>query len=597
MPSRIQVRPQDLNPLSSATDQFLLAQAKKWADLTTENVSPIVVADDGSTTGGDFPRQQPLIVEGSLQQSKELIEFMYKTGHAGATKKAPGPEQVIGGATFAMSGDGTAVPLQLITQDKNPSFAHLGRRLGNVLIVVAATASLTGATLTIASSLSGAGQPLELKIAIVGGTIATAGTPATLTIVGEDSNGDAYTEVVSYDTAVEMMNARHTERFLEVTSITPSGFGGGTVTVTATRYTVRGTTLPAEIIIATGVSVGSDTNVPFDDDLKATEYPVSVVVTPNAAARIEAGKLGAFVNFEGKGQTGEELNEQVAFTSTGQLSAKNTLGFMSEITKITAKNFATGSEITITVQDKATEVTFEPQDEELLVFADVEYTKGVVPFVYRSLCANQASFGITRNSPLLGVFDFYGYRTELYQNLAGDQGSSARKSDASMLEFVRPDIFVGWQCRLSIGAVLAAIIDGTVTINQNLNYSGVAAGTPYEEVRPYRSGKRAMMFEGQNVFSSENPIALDYQENVTYEDTVIEWKNESNGAFPNEFRVEIDESQLGTTGDPASPAFDRLLQPLNIMAFSTQFGVPTDFRIVAVYSEYDRLRNYTVPQV
>ena len=59
MPSRIRTAPRDLNPLSSATDQWIMAQEEFWGDETKNDATPIAVAANGTVKGGDFARVQP----------------------------------------------------------------------------------------------------------------------------------------------------------------------------------------------------------------------------------------------------------------------------------------------------------------------------------------------------------------------------------------------------------------------------------------------------------------------------------------------------------------------------------------------------------
>ena len=134
--------------------------------------------------------------------------------------------------------------------------------------------------------------------------------------------------------------------------------------------------------------------------------------------------------------------------------------------------------------------------------------------------------------------------------------------------------------------MVLAFTDLNLNINQNLAYSGVIAGTPQEEVRPYRSGKRDVMGAGNIVFASRNDIITDYDNNVTYEDCIIETINAPGGAFPSSFRVELDQVQLRVRPSVQSPNFDRILQPCSLGGFTDKFGTPADFRIVCKYSSY-----------
>lgn len=720
MPSRLVADFSDIQPGNPSNDRLILAPSSGWGDKTIQDVAPAEYNRDGTRTGGYFLKKQPLYISADLQQSRELVELMYKTGHSAPVRSRIGAETIQNGITFAMSGNSLLQILQMISQDKNPTYVHLGRVLGNAINVVASSGSLTG-TLTVANNLSSQSQNLQLRIALSsaskttasrittvavatdtainnrdykgdgasapspavgnqvflitdsgaaskfqvsdgntayidatvaealgangrflgvidgaeeGSTAVTTNTAAktyfdadpsrydssltyyffngtdlrtvtytaavvadtaSLTIVAEDADGDPITEVIEYKNAIDFSKVIATKNaFSEITSITPSGFTAGTVHITANPYIVRSETqFPAAITVANAANVATDGEIAYADDLRRTENVVRLTVTPNDAARVRSGSTSAKITFKGLSRGGEEITEPVRFTGNGQLSAKDTVVSYDELTEIKAEGFASGSTVTITFQDKATEVTFNPQDADTVVLVDAEMDKGKVPFTYRSLLANELTIGINRNDPLAAVMGVLGHSVGIAENIAGNpKGTTAKKSDLNGVEFDDPDIFIGYETEITVGGVRAPIVNASVSVNNNYTYSDAIGGKPEQEVLPYRDGKRQTMCEGEIIFSAQNNIAQDFSDNATYEDVVIKAENVDDGTFPFEFRVEFDEAQLATSGDPQSPESGMTTQPFNIRAYSTDSNEPTDYRFVCVVNDPIFLRRY-----
>jgi len=594
MPSRLVADFSDIQPGNPSNDRLILAPSSGWGDKTIQAVAPAEYARDGTRTGGYFLKKQPLYISADLQQSRELVELMYKTGHSAPVRSRIGAETIQNGITFAMSGNSLLQILQMISQDKNPRYVHLGRILGNAIDVVAASGDVSSnSALTVADNLSTQAQDLQIRIALSNASKDDSDDKASLTIVGE-VNGVATTEVIEYKNAIDFSKVIATKNgFSEITSITPSDFSAGTVHITANPYTVRSETqFPAAITVADAVDVATDGEIAYADDLRRTENVVRLTVTPNDDARVRSGSTSAKITFKGISRGGDEITEPVRFTGSGALRAKDTVVSYDELTEIKAEGFAAGSTVTITFQDKATEVTFNPQDADTVVLADAEMDKGKVPFTYRSLLANELTIGINRNDPLAAVMGVLGHSVGIAENIAGTKGTTAKKSDLNGVAFDDPDIFIGYECEITVGGVRAPIVNASVSINNNYTYSDAIGGKPEQEVLPYRDGKRATMCEGEIIFSAQNNIAQDFDDNAQYEDVVIKAENTDDGTFPFEFRVEFDEVQLATSGDPQSPESGMTTQPFVLRAYSTDSEEPTDYRFVVVCNDPVFLRRY-----
>lgn len=595
MPSRLIADFSQIQPGNPSNDRLILAPSAGWGDQTIKTVAPAEYGRNGSRSGGYFLKKQPLFISANLRQSRELIDLMYKTGHSAPVRSRIGGETLQDGITFAMSGNSLLQILQMISQDKNPSYVHLGRTLGTRYNIYGTSSSGEDLSANAALNIKGgaaaklAAQAAQLRIAVTSG--AKTAAEAKITIVGT-VNGSMVTEEVKYVNDVDFKKVIATQNaFSALTSFTPSGFTAGTVHVSANPYTTRETTaFPAAVTVVNAGDVATDGEIAYQDDLRRTENVVRLNVAPNNAARVKSGSTSARITFKGMSRGGQEIIESVLFTGTGQLAAKQTVASYAEITEITATGFGTGSTVTITCQDKATEVTFTPQDAETSVLVDAELVKGGATSTYRSLLANEITIAINRNDPLAAVMGILGYSVDLHKNIAGGEG----KSDLNGIVYDDPDIFIGYETELTVAGVRAPLINGSLSINNNYAYSDVIGGKPEQEILPYRDGKRATMFEGEIVFSPRNKIALDFDDNATYEDVVIKAENTDDGTFPFQFRVEFDECQLATSGDTESPETGMTTQPFNLRAYSTDSNQPTDYRFVVVCNDPIFLRRYDI---
>lgn len=421
-------------------------------------------------------------------------------------------------------------------------------------------------------------------------TVATGTDDGQITVTGTDSAGNSATHDFDYTDNTQLRSVlSSTTKFATVVSAAPTGFAAGTVQITATPYTTRGTgAFPAELTILDGVSVKNG-KLPIENDLTTTEYPVLLTAETNNAGRVAEGKLSASLTVTGEDNNGDVLKETLTFSGSGRLSSRTSLNYFARITEIEDKNFIDDTEITLKAQDKATEESFEPQDSELIVLFDAEYVKGNVPFTYRGLFINDIGISAGHTDPVQITCGIMGRDASLYSNIAG----GADESDFSVLESADPNIFIGYNASLKVGEVAVGLINTTLNINNNFAYNALINNSQTEVAKPYRSDKRSVTCDGEIVFTKENNIAQDYIDNATYQDVVLEFNENSKGTFPSQVRVELDETQISAVGDPSSPEFDRITQPFNLVAFSSEFTNATDYRIVVTTPKPQFVRQYS----
>ena len=187
----------DIKTQSGNFTHVLIGEQANYADESIVNPTPAIISSTGVKTGGDLYKYQPRIAEDiSLIREGSSIESVEFDGSSSQTKDSPGPFDVTGGMSIRMSGNGTALPLRMLTQDKNPSwhiFNGVGQTIPAAVTVVAATSRLqdTAADATIADNLSSTANPVQLRVTpSAGAAYATGGNLASdvalITIEGTD---------------------------------------------------------------------------------------------------------------------------------------------------------------------------------------------------------------------------------------------------------------------------------------------------------------------------------------------------------------------------------------------------------------------------
>lgn len=575
-----------LQPISSANDDVALAQEDDFGDESKTDLTPKVVGADGTESGGDYYKQKLLVTEMDIQRARDLIDFMYRTGHAARTKRISGPETVQNGMSFLFATEGSALILQNITQDLEPTERWM-RQATSTEVPIVRNQDLSGGSLTLETSAAGPISPaFAMTVNLTGATLTTAGTPGTIRIRGTDEDNLALDVTLSFANTALGAPQTTTEKFKTVTSVAASGFSAGTAFV---GYVIVMTASgPANVVTnATDLDVTQSGSLSVTDNLEGTENPVRLTVTPKAGSARADGNLRATVTIHGTDKWGRTFAERLSFKGTGVPKPQKTKRFFYTIAGATAAGWKMGSKVDITSQDTAVEVTFKPQDTDLRLFLTAAINKGPLPFIYNSLVANGFNLASTRSEVLSATIAMMGRRGRPREDFNGLRGVQAKAHDLSALNPVEALIYAGYQVKTTVEGVIVPFIDQTLSITQNLAYSGIQAGTAYEEMRPYRSAKRDVMIDGSIQMTRENNLVDAFVENDTFEDVRFSIEHNDLGSFGWLAECILDTAQLGTDADPASPNFDRYAQPCNIVAFDDTSGEPADFRWVVTYADYE----------
>ena len=207
----------------------------------TGNVSQILIAEqdnysDETKVASDVYKFQPRINSADIAQEGTTIETAFFDGSAAQTRDAPGPIDITNGMSIALSGNGTALPLRMLTQDKNPTwniFGGTGQTIPAQETVVSSTTLGTSSSTnhTVADNLSSTENPVQLNVTLASGRVTGRGV---INITGTDNSDNTISETLAFRAGTSASaTARSRLWYKTVTAVTSAGFAAGTFTMTA----------------------------------------------------------------------------------------------------------------------------------------------------------------------------------------------------------------------------------------------------------------------------------------------------------------------------------------------------------------------------
>lgn len=543
----------------------------------------------GATSGGHAFPLQPLVNEGDLALTGELIPLEYKSGNASSKKGAPGPLDVANGLTLAAIGDaGVLLPLSLIMQPKRIDW-HIRNGTGKTfpaditvldelqvatrtkaatqtvrrtldanlstsanprqitltpvtpIVVVDAADISSNAAASVANDLGtdrDTAVPLEVVLTDTPGLANTA-TPGTITIVGEDAAGQSQTEVLSFANTA-LTTAQVTEKvWTEITSVTPAGFNSGDVTVRELPLALTAGAIEGEVFI-----IGTDAN-------------------------------------------DNKIGEQVGVRASQLTATLTTDMYFKTVTEVRCTDLASGL-YKATARDRAVVVKMRPQDEEAFRYWTIEYVKGINPNVYRDLIATSLSFSIGSNTEaILYTMAFIGGKGETYTNIAGQKHDDLqippfypKKTERdSALKFSAPDFFPSWNSKILIDGVQLYITSASFSYEAGIVNGDAISGDQFQTAPPTRDAVRSLMLDLTIQYSRENDFSGVFRRNATLDDVEVHLQNQPEGGFPELQIWRFLTAQIQNSADPATSGQSRITQQVQLKAFDNDFGNPKDVEV------------------
>ena len=572
------------------TTQFLFKEQPAYKQYGGNKITPIVVAANGNTSGGDFPKFQGVPSAVDLALAGALIDPGLFTGTRTRAEGYPGILRGQGGVVLGGSLLLAPAIFRMLLQDKNPSW-HI---LGGTGVTIPAEKTIVNAQAlagitekTVAEDLTSVTNPVRLTVTPKTGTASTVEvvdaqdlgtdgaitvandlsdydvpfaltvTPtntatlsditidATIVITGTDAQGRVQVDNLSFSNSNKTTAQTTSKKFMQITDVSVEGWSAGKVTLS--------------ISLLAAVTLGDE---------------------------IEFGR----VRIQGKDAQGNGIADNLVYTEENKSEAQITTRYFAEITKVTSSGWAGGA-FDVKGRDKAARVTIKPQDEEIVCLWNGEITRGIIPEVIDDMLMSQLTLAISREE-VMRYSCVFGFRDSVHQmNFGGDTGETARRSDASALEFPVDDLFIGLQAEITIDGVRLAITEATLVINQQYTPSNVISGKPTDEALP-SGGTRLVTLTGNVRYATQNDLNENFRENIKFNNIQIRFFKELKGGFPGQLRIRGARGELNQNPVPTPSDAGEILQPFELNLLPSKIGALDDIVVIADVPEYQRLRVY-----
>ena len=230
-----------LNPIDGS---FIVFQDTDFGKRAYMTAATINAAAKGANTGGDMLPVQPVISESSLSVEGNKIAIMSMKQNPTPNRPAQGRLNVVNGFQAQLSETGCEEILRNIAQDQHPTATYRGggSKPAKHTVVADATAGTQASevTHTIVPIPAAYAFPVRLTATIAATpapSIDAAAVKATVTIVGEDRNGNTLTNVLTWTASTIAASASletldYYDPSVAITVVS-KGFGAGSVGVTA----------------------------------------------------------------------------------------------------------------------------------------------------------------------------------------------------------------------------------------------------------------------------------------------------------------------------------------------------------------------------
>ena len=569
--------------------QLIIIEQPGFGQVAGTSATPIVVATNGTVSGGDAHKFQPVASNIDIAYQGALIEPGVFTGTLGRARGYPGRLSVQNG--FQVGGSPSIAPLvfRALLQDKNPSWHILGGTgvtlPAAVTVVNSQPAPGTG-NKTVAADLASVTNPVRLRVA----PVAASGATNVDVVAGGGSATAAITvadDLAGYDVPVAL-------------TITPTSLGvsGGEGTFTITGTDRNGASLTEVLTFASagsGLTTAQTTNNAFMtvSSVVATGFNAGTIrirATFSAAVSIGTGYDRATVRVEGTDTSGNAIVENFIFDDANKSTAQTGDRYFASVTKVTLSRWAGGA-ISITATDTAARVTINTQEEEPAVYHRIEVTRGLVPEVLNDCILQSVTMSLTAEDVLRYDLVYLGKEAFHQQNLAGDTGASARKTDASGLTYSAADFWIGWQAKVFVEGLELPIANATLSLDKQWTQPGTL-GSQVEGAQPIASTFLGTL-SGDVIYATQNDFSENFVDNITFRNIEVRLINELKGGFPAQLRILAGAGELTTNPVPTVGDTGQILQSVEMNLLPSTVGETDYISVIVDVPEYSKVRVYS----
>ena len=242
----------------------------------------------------------------------------------------------------------------------------------------------------------------------------------------------------------------------------------------------------------------------------------------NASPALKTGALEGVVKITGTDQNDVTITRVARFSGTLAMGdEKKVGGYFKTIDSIECSGFTTATEGHVTVEDKATRVTYEPYDLAISDYLDMELDIGnLVPFGFFSGVVNGVGFNFARDAVVQYTLGCLFGQVNIRKSLTG--GDSVPTIPAT-IETADSQVFVGTQCEVEVGGVVIPLDSAALNMNQAY-VPGPYIGKTIWPKKPRRSGYRSLSLNLAFPATQNNNWLQYFQAHADFENVIVRAK-------------------------------------------------------------------------
>ena len=321
------------------------------------------------------------------------------------------------------------------------------------------------------------------------------------------------------------------------------------------------------------------------------EYEVEPKVVLTGTPALKTGVLEAVVEITGTDRNDVTIR-RVARYNASNIAAGTTGvgGYFKTVTAVTSTGFTAASMGSVTVDDNATSVTYEPYDLAISDYLDMELDIGnLVPFGFFSGVANGVAFNFTREAVVQYTLGMLFGEVAIRESLVR---AETVPTIPTTIEQADSEVFVGTQCEVEVEGVVIPLDSAALNMSQAY-VPGPYIGKTIWPKKPRSSGYRNLALNLTFPATEENNWLQYFQAHADFENVIVRARDGvtgTNGKFGGVIEWSFYDLVLGEAPGIATAGQDVASQGATLMPYSNDADAA--FKIVSIQDDYERLYRY-----
>ena len=293
---------------------------------------------------------------------------------------------------------------------------------------------------------------------------------------------------------------------------------------------------PAAHTVVTSTALAGVNDIDIDHTViiipPAIKYEVEPMVVLTGTPALKSGVLEAVVEVTGTDRNGTTIKRVARYNASNiAVGTKGVGGYFKTITDVISTGFTAASMGSVTVEDTATKITYEPYDFGIVDYLDLELDIGnLIPFSFFGGVVNGVGFNFARDAVVQYTLGCLFGKVGIRENVSG--GSAPTVLPSGIIT-ANPEVFVGTQCEVEVNGVVLPLESAALNMSQSYVASPYIGKTIFPK-KPRRSGYRTLNLNLSFPATSENNWLQYFQAHADFENVIVRAKNGvvgTNGSF------------------------------------------------------------------